>query len=414
MSCSISAHLVYNRVINNVRKNLPRRGKPRGRHPDKALSPAFIRTAPRGRHCDGQGLYLLVQPSGTRSWVQRLVFRGRRHELGLGSLPLVSLAEAREKALAHRKRAREDGDPLADKRRVQAMPTVAEAAAQVLDQKRPGWRSAKHAQQWWSTLTRFALPDLGHLPVGDVTSADVLQTLQRLWHVQPDTARRVRQRLSAVMEWAIAMKYRADNPCDRLSPVLGPQQARVRHMRALPHCEVAAALAAVRASSARPVVTLVFEFLVLTAARSAEARGARWDEIDMEGQVWTIPAPRMKSHREHRVPLCARALEIVAAARTLGNGHLLVFPGARGTPLTDMALSRLLTHLEIACVPHGFRSSFRDWAAEETDHPREVIEAALAHMVQNPVEAAYARSDLFERRRQLMNEWAAYLNGAGA
>ena len=362
--------------MDDVRKNAPRRGKPRGRHPDKALSPAFIRTARPGRHCDGQGLYLLVQPSGTRSWVQRLVFRGRRHELGLGSLPLVSLAEAREKAVAHRKVAREGGDPLADKRRVQAMPTVAEAAAQVLDQKRPAWRSAKHAQQWWSTLTRFAFPDLGHLPVGDVTSADVLQTLQRLWHVQPDTARRVRQRVSAVMEWAIAMKYRADNPCDRLSPVLGPQQARVRHMRALPHREVAAALAAVRASAARPVVTLVFEFLVLTAARSAEARGARWDEIDIDGQVWTIPAPRMKSHREHRVPLCARALEILAAARTLSNGHPLVFPGARGTPLTDMALSRLLTQLEIAGVPHGFRSSFRDWAAEETNQPREVAEGS--------------------------------------
>ena len=153
---------------------------------------------------------------------------------------------------------------------------------------------------------------------------------------------------------------------------------------------------------------------MLTAARSAEARGARWDEIDTKGQVWTIPAPRMKSHREHRVPLCARALEILAAARTLNTGHPLVFPGARGTPLTSMALSRLLTQLEIAGVPHGFRSSFRDWAAEETNQPREVAEAALAHAVRDKVEAAYARSDLFARRRQLMNEWAAYLNGAGA
>ena len=389
-----------------------RRGKPPGRHPDKALSPAFVRTAPPGRHCDGQGLYLLVQPSGTRSWIQRLVVRGRRRELGLGSIPLVLLAEAREKAIANRKVAREGGDPLADKRRVRAMPTFAEAAEAVLEQKRPGWRSPKHGQQWWSTVTRFAFPDLGKLPVGEITSADVLQTLQRIWHSQPDTARRVRQRISTVLEWAIAMQYRADNPCDRLAPVLGPQKAVIRHMRALPHAEVAAAVAAVRASSVRPVVKLVFEFLVLTAARSGEVRGARWDEIDIEDRVWTVPAPRMKAMREHRVPLCGRVVEILGAARTLGDGSGgLVFPTARGKVLTDMALSRVFTEQKIAAVPHGFRSSFRDWAAEMTDHPREVVEAALAHVVRDKVEAAYARSDLFERRRRLMNDWESYLAG---
>ena len=203
---------------------------------------------------------------------------------------------------------------------------------------------------------------------------------------------------------------RADNPCDRIGPVLGPQQNLVQHMRALPHRDVAAAIGAVQASGAPPVVKLAFEFLVLTAARSGEVRGAQWADIDTEGHVWTIPATRTKAKREHRVPLCRRAEQILDAARALGDGHALVFPSGRGKRLADMALSGLLKDLAIGGVPHGFRSSFRDWTAEETNHPREVVEAALAHVVQNKVEAAYARSDLFERRRRLMDDWAAYLN----
>ena len=207
------------------------------------------------------------------------------------------------------------------------------------------------------------------------------------------------------------MQYRADNPCDRLGPVLGPQKAIVRHMRALPHENVAAAVAAVRASSARPIVKLVFEFLVLTTARSGEVRGARWDEIDIEDRVWTIPAPRMKAKREHRVRLCGRALEILEATRTLGDGKSLVFPMRSAKPISMSTFPKMLQYHRIAAVAHGFRSSFRDWAAEVTDHSREVTEAALAHVVQNKVEAAYARSDLFERRRRLMDAWAGYLDG---
>ena len=204
----------------------------------------------------------------------------------------------------------------------------------------------------------------------------------------------------------------ADNPCDRIGPVLGPQRAPVQHMRALPHQDVPAAVEAVRASGAAPVVRLAFEFLVLTAARWGEVRGAEWAEIDTSGRVWTIPATRMKAQRAHRVPLCGRAMEILEAARTLGDGSgPLVFPNRTGTPLPEKKLRRMLQDLNIAAVPHGFRSTFRDWAAEETNHPREVVEAALAHMVQNKVEAAYARSDLFERRRRLMDEWAAYVDG---
>ena len=213
------------------------------------------------------------------------------------------------------------------------------------------------------------------------------------------------------MEWAVAMEYRTHNPCGRIELVLGRQQHLVRHRPALPHRAVASAVEAVRGSRARPIVKLAFEFLVLTAARSGEVRGARWSELDVAAGVWTVPAARMKAKREHRVPLCPRAVEVLDAARGLGPGGGLAFPTARGRQLKDMALSGLLRDLEIAAVPHGFRSSFRDWAAEETDHPREVVEAALAHVVRNPVEAAYARSDLFERRRRLMDDWAAYLGG---
>ncbi len=388
----------------------PRRSKPRGRHPDKALSAAFIRSAPPGRHADGNGLFLYVKPEGTRSWIQRIVIRGRRREMGLGSVSLVSLAEARELALANRKLARSGGDPLADKRRIQGVPTFAEAARRVVEQKQGGWRGRWHAQNWIRSLERYAFPRIGSRPVSQVNSADVLEILTPIWHVKPETARAVRQRVRSVLEWSVAMEMRMDNPCDRVLPVLGPQGDIVQHMQALAHKDVAAAVETVRKSgSAAPAIKLALEFLVLTAARSGEVRLATWDEMDVAGRVWTISAQRMKAKREHRVPLCRRAVEVLEAARSLGGSNDLVFPMRSGNPIAASTLPKVLRQHGIAAVAHGFRSSFRDWAAEETDHPREVIEAALAHIVQNKVEAAYARSDLFERRRRLMTDWAAYL-----
>ncbi len=386
----------------------PRRTKPKGRHPHNRLAAAFVRHAPVGRHGDGNGLYLYVQRTGTRSWIQRLVIRGRKHELGLGSVHLVSLAEAREQALANRKLARSGGDPLADKRRSQGVPTFAEAAATVVEQKRAGWRSPRQAVDWLNSLQRYAFPRIGSRPVSEVDSGDVLAILTPIWHAQAPTAKALRQRIGAVLEWSVALEYRADNPCDRIGPVLGPQRNLVEHRRALPHRDVAAAIETVRASKATRAVRLAFEFLVLTAARSGEVRLATWDEMDAAGRVWTIAATRMKMRREHRVPLSGRALEVLDAARSLGDGRRLVFPNHLGNRIKSTFLSDLLRNLDIAAVPHGFRSSFRDWAAEETDHPREVIEAALAHVVGNQVEAAYARSDLFERRRRLMDDWEAY------
>ncbi len=390
----------------------PPQRKPRSRHPNNALTPAFVRNVSQaGRYCDGQGLYLDVRPSGSRGWIQRLTIRGRRTELGLGGFPLVSLKEAREQAFANRKLAREGGDPLSEKQRVESTPTFADATRQVWKQLRPGWRSPQHAQLWLSSLERYAVPRIGKMPISEVTSADVIGILAPIWHDMPPTARKLRQRIRAVMEWAVAMGLRPDNPCDRIGPVLGSQGGVVRHMRALPHGQVSAAIETVRRSNARPVVKLAFEFLVLTATRSGEVRGALWTEIDRGEGAWIIPARRTKAAREHRVPLCRRALEILEEARVLDRGSPLVFPGLRRNPIATTALSELLRELKIAAVPHGFRSSFRDWAAEDTDHPREVVEAALAHKVRNPVEAAYRRTDLFERRRRLMDDWAAYLAG---
>ena len=377
-----------------------RKTKPKGRHPHKALSAAFVRSAPPGRHCDGNGLYLYVQRTGTRTWIQRLVIRGRKRELGLGSVALVSLAEARERALDNRKLARSGGRPAGREAPL--------AGHTHVRRSRPagGRAEAGRVAQFGAPEELVSQPGTlrppthrGRAGLGD-PSADVLEILTPIWHTKGPTARTVHLRIRAVLEWAIAMDWRADNPCDRLLPVLGPQHDVVVHRRALPHREVAAAIERVRAADPAKVDTLAFEFVVLTAARGGEVRGAAWSEIDRENGVWTVPAGRMKTAREHRVPLCGRALEILDTARRLGDGKSpIVFVSERGKSLGGERMCRLLERHRIAAVPHGFRSSFRDWAAEKTDHPREVVEAALAHVVQNKVEAAYMRSDLFERDR---------------
>ena len=397
----------------------PRATKRRGRHPDKALSAAFCRTiAESGRYADGNGLYLHVDPSGARRWVQRLVIRGRSRGLGLGSYALVSLAEARELALANRKLARAGGDPLAAKRRTEGMPSFEEAAEKVIAIHSGGWKDGgKSAKQWRASLSEYAYGRIGDKGVDQVTTADVMAVVLPIWTSKHETAQRVRWRISAIMKWAIAQGYRSDNPAgEAIGAALPRRPVKVRHMPALPYREVAGAVAAVHASRGWVGAKLAFEFQVLTAARSAEVRLATWDEFDLGALMWTIPDTRMKAQREHRVPLCGRAVEILREAGRLspaaaaGNEPTgVVFPSRRGMALSEGGISKLVKLLGIAAVPHGFRSSFRDWAAEQTNHPREVIEAALAHVVQNQVEAAYARSDLFERRRVLMSDWAAYL-----
>ena len=294
------------------------------------------------------------------------------------------------------------------------MPTFAEAARKVFALRRDGWRNAKHAGQWLTTLEQFVFPMIGARGVDEVSTEDVLAVLKPIWHDKPTTAKRVRQRLGAVLTWAVAQGLRPDNPADAVKAVLPKHNGAGHAHRALPYSEVASAIVAVRASSADTSTKLAFEFAVLTAARAGEVRLATWTEIDMDAATWTVPAERMKAGREHRVPLSPRAIEVLGEARALRSRRGdLVFPGRRGA-MAGTAMAHMLRRVGIDAVPHGFRASFRVWAQERTSFPREVCEAALAHTLKDKAEAAYARSDLFEKRRELMHAWARFLNPAPA
>ena len=359
----------------------------------------------------GHGLAIRIKPtvSGriSKNWVQRLRLRGGPTiNAGLGSFPIVSLAQARQKALENARAAYRGEDP---RRSASKVPTFRTAAERVIRLRTQSWKSGSRLPaQWRSSIANYVDPIFGEKPVDEVSSADVLRCLQPIWSKKPATARRLLGRLSVVCRWAVASGLRAGDPTAGVAEALPKQNGMTKHHRALGHEAVGDAIHQVRASDATPAVKLAFEFLVLMAARWSEIRFAEWTEIDRENGVWTVPAGRSKTGREHRVPLSRRALEILEEARKLGGGGSpLVFERGDG-PLGDKAVRDTLRRLGVAGAPHGFRSSFRDWAAEETDYPREIAEAALAHAVKG-VEGAYMRSDLFERRRRLMDDWAAYV-----
>ena len=275
----------------------------------------------------------------------------------------------------------------------------------------PTWRSPKSGQVWRSSLEAYVHPVIGNLPVAEMTPGHVMSVLLPIWSEKRETARHVKQRISAICRWAVAQGHRTDDPAGIVIDAALPRgDVKVKHLPALPYDEVAECLATVKGSQgASASCKLALEFLILTAARSGEVRRATWDEIDLGGAVWTLPAERMKANREHRVPLSCRSVEVVEEAAGLSDGGGLVFPGTRtGKPLSENTHSKLLREFGFATVTHGFRSSFRDWAAEQTNAPHAVMEAALAHTIRNKVEAAYARSDLFEKRRALMEAWAEY------
>ena len=376
------------------------------------LSASFVRTIKRpGRYGDGRGshgLSLLVRPTTngrySKTWSQRLYIDRRPVMVGLGSYPVVTLAEARNKALENRRALAQGKDP----RRSRAIPTFEQATEAVIAIRADTWRDGgRTAGIWRSSLGRFAYPHIGSKRVNEISSADVMRVLLPIWNDKRATATKLKSRISGVMAWAIAQGYRTDNPAgDAIAAALPRTGAQQAHHRALPHQQVAAAIATVRSSDASPATKLAFEYLVLTAARSGEIRGARWDEIDLDAQTWTVPGDRTKTGKPHRVPLSTRALEILADATTIADDSGLLFPSPSGRKLSDATMSKLLKERNIGAVPHGFRSSFRSWCAD-TGVAREVAEAALGHTVTG-VEGAYQRSDLLDRRRQLMHEWADY------
>ncbi len=377
------------------------------------LTAAFVRTVTTpGKYGDTHGLILRVQPSGSRQWIWRGTVRGRRVDLGLGGYPYTTLAEARELAFEFRKLARTGGDPRTLQPGAQnGVPTFREAAEKVIGIHRASWRPGSTSEaQWRSSLATYAYPRLEKLPVDAISTQDVMNVLTPMWNVKRATAQRVRQRIGAVMKWAIAQGYREDNPAgEAIAAALPKGGVRKKHFKAIPHGEVAQAVATVRAADVWPPLKGAFEFQVLTAARPGEVRSADWSEVDLEARVWTVPAERAKSGRPHRVPLTDRAVELLEDARCFSHGKGLIFPSVTGRSIHAGTASKLLRRNGIDAVPHGFRSSFRDWCGE-TGQPREVAEAALAHVVKNQVEAAYARSDLFERRRELMEAWAGYVS----
>lgn len=377
----------------------------------KALNAAFVRTVTEpGKYGDGHGLMLRVRPGGEKAWIQRLVIQGRRRELGLGSVELVSLAEARSMALENRKMARAGGDPLQSRREARAVLTFEQASREVHRLHEPTWKNKKHAAQFISTLETYAFPAIGNMRVPDITPADVLRVLSPIWNEKPETARRVRQRVGTVMKWGIAQGWRTDNPAENIGQALPKQDTIKQARKALPYSEVHGCIAAIRDSKAGISTKLALETLILTACRSGEIRNAVWSEVNLEAAVWEIPAERMKMKRGHRIPLSPRAVELLSEAANLTGGTGIVFPGARaGRPMSDMTMSKLVKGLGFDADVHGFRTSFRTWAQERTNYPREVAEFALAHVVGNAAERAYARSDLFEKRRKMMNAWADFI-----
>jgi integrase len=392
-----------------------------------------------GMYADGGGLYLRVTPEGTKNWVFRFMLNGRPRWMGLGPFALFNLQEARGKALDARRLRHEGVDPI-DTRRADRLRERLEAAKAMTFKQcaeayvashRAGWRNAKHAAQWDATLATYAEPILGALPVQAIDTALVMRVLEQevgaapgqakgpLWIARPETAGRLRGRMEAILDWAKVRGYReGENPArwrghlDKLLPARSKVR-KVEHYAALPYDEIPHFISELQAQegvSARPL-----EFTILTAARTGEVIGARWADINMAEKLWTIPGERMKAGKEHRIPLSGRAFEILCEMRALREARLekepqdFVFPGGKlGKPLSNMAMDMLLRRMHRDITVHGFRSTFRDWAAERTNFPSEVLEMALAHAVGSKVEAAYRRGDLFDKRRRLMDAWAEF------
>lgn len=365
-----------------------------------------------GVYTDGLGLILRVDDRGNRKWILRVSNDGRRRDIGLGSAREVTLAEARERRDEIRKAMRAGVDPIAAKRRREAVPEFAVLAREIHAGLKADWRNGKHQAQWLRTLEIYAFPALGNLKVDVIDGPAVEGVLKPLWGEKAETARRVRQRVRRVLDVAIAQGHRpGPNPADAAMAGFSAKRPRAKHHAAMPWPQLPTFYARLAASGMSPSARLAFMLLILTAARTGEVLGAQWDEIDEKAALWTVPAERMKMAKLHRVPLAAPTLAILGETRKWGDGTL-VFPGPkRGKPLSNMVFAAALKRLAVPYTAHGFRSSFRDWAEETTAFPHAVKEAALAHRVKDAVERAYQRSDLLEQRRALMKQWADFVTG---
>jgi integrase len=391
----------------------------------KELGPLAVSrlTAP-GFHSVGgvSGLSLQVTASGARSWILRAVIAGKRCDMGLGGYPDVTLAGARDAARAARAAIRAGRNPILEAREARsravadlaAALTFKDAAITYIKSMEPSWRNAKHGDQWRNTLETYAYPTMGSVFLRDIGLTQIRAVLDPIWTTKTETAKRLRGRIEAILDWATTSEYRTGpNPArwrgylDKLYPAPGKIAKHVHH-RALGFASIGQFMRDLRAASG--IGARALEFTILTAARSGDVRGATWAEIDLANALWTVPAERMKAKREHRVPLSPAAVDLLKSLTRQENPQPsdLVFISNRGKQLSDMTLAAVLRRMGVDAVPHGFRSTFRDWCAERTNYPGEVAEMALAHAIGDKVEAAYRRGDLFEKRRQLMNEWAAY------
>ncbi|MCF3948798.1 tyrosine-type recombinase/integrase [Acidiphilium iwatense] len=374
------------------------------------LSASSVKAAKEpGRYGDGDGLYLVISPRGGKSWVCRVQKDGKRRDVGLGSAKKVSLALARERATKVRTQVEVGLDPVAERRKEAGIPTFKEAAALVFAEHKASWRNQKHRAQWLSSLETYAFPTLGDLSVAVIDFHRVRDAVISIWLEKPETARRVRQRINTVIDWAVGKGYRTTPlAIATMNKSMPKVKAKEAHHTALPYGEVPAFMAKLKERDT--MGRLALEGLILTATRSGEIRGATWSEVDLDNALWTIPANRMKAGKEHIVPLSSAAMDVFRRAQGYREARSeLVFPGQRSSkPLSDMTLTKICRDMEVLAVPHGFRSSFRDWVAEETDFDGDIAEMALAHAIGNKVEAAYRRGNLLEKRKALMEAWGQH------
>lgn len=363
-----------------------------------------------GKYYDQHGLFLHVRPSGAKKWLQRYTFQGRRREIGLGSAKIVSVATARKNAHQNLVLVSEGVDPIEDKKQYNTIPKFELAARQVYEVNRPTWRNAKHAAQFITTLETYAFPVIGSMSVKEINSSHILRILSPIWVTKAETAKRVRQRLSTVFKYCVAQQWRTDDPANiAIVEALPNPKRRVQHRKSISYNDVSDFLETISKSSAGLSTKLGLEFLILTATRSGEVRKARWNEVN--DSIWTIPAERMKAGVAHRIPLPSRCIEILEEAKEISQGSGFIFEGTKpNKPLSENTFNKLMKELGLEVHAHGFRTSFRTWTQEKTNYPREIAEAALAHSLRDKAEAAYARSDLLEKRAEMMEAWAQFIS----